>query len=509
MSPASDDSTPETGLLPGRLEWAVEPSRGVFPTDPDWQYFSDAVRDAEFEPGASLGRQDALGTPDALDHNRGTEEPSASIEYDLQRFPVTVNFESPEIVDSASAVGIASSDAGDTDIPVTIYAHDGTSETITTDGSDGTTFISGSTTFATIQRVEVGSSLSGTITVSIDNSGSAGTALGTTDSQGTTEAVVPNDPSGYGLVRDQHNRLPGSLCIVYRRKYPGGNDDAGVREYTVVRGAVPDTNEPDLDPSSEQPILWSMETQPVKVRSYLIHQLSSAETLSVSSTESSADSGLTVTVEADDGTSEDISMGGTGSTSFQNIDAVFIDDNPEGEITIEGSSSSTVVCEIEGGLTYSDDSQAVDGDRGVPATGTGSHASEIGTSFEHFVGDRFERPSGSAVRPRVNSAGWSVENNTETSSLHSTRLPAVDEGNRAVSVDADIGGEYVSHNSMLESLQKEQHNLEHELSGGLVVFPNAVPTDSATRSVSADQAVASMSETFEPSGQPMIQFSQA
>lgn len=406
----ANNNVPEAGQLPGRYEYVVEPSRGEVPTDPDFELASDVVRSFEASPGASLGRQDSVGAVDALDHNRGTEEPEFSIGYDLQRFP-------------------------------------------------------------------------------IDDTGS------------------PQDPSAYGILRDSYNRLQGSLLWVARREYPGGNDDSGVREYTVVRGAVMSSVSPDLDPSSEQPILMELDGQPTKVRSYLIHQPSASTTLEIVST--SADDTMDITIENEDaGETETVTLTGdtsvTTTTEFGDIDAAWLGDNPDGDIEISDG-SGTVLMTIEGGNTYSDDDQPVDGDRGVPVLGAGSHGTEIGTSYEHFVGDRFERPSGEAVRDRVNSASWTVENDINTDSVHNTRAPTVDEGNRTVTIEADIGGEYVSHASMMESLQNTQKNLEHELSGGLVTFYNTVPTDSATRTMEADQAVASLSETLEASGEPSIE----
>jgi hypothetical protein len=415
--PASD--TPESGQLPGRYEWVEEPAPGEVPTDPDWQRFSDVVRSFEAEAGASLGRQDGVSTPDAVDHNRAMEEPSLTTGYDLQQFPVDA--------------------AGD-----------------------------------------------------------------------------PVDASAYGILRNQYNQLPGTLLIGGRREHPGGNDGAGVREYTVARGARVESVEPTLDPSEENPILLEMQAQPQKVRSYLIHQPSAATTVTVES-ENQNDIALDVTIEDEDaGTAETISLteetdangnfvaaNATTQSEFADIDAIWISDNPVGDVTVTDGSGTTL-CGIEGGLTYSDDDQPVDGDRGVPPLGAGSHAAEIGTSFEHFVGDRFER-AGSALRARVNSASWTVENDLETNALSETRAPSVDEGNRTVSVDADVAGPFVSHQSMMESLQKDQGDLEHELSGGIIRFKNTVPTDSATRTVEADQGVASLSETLEASGDPAIE----
>lgn len=416
MSATAND-VPDSGQLPGRIEWVEEPARGVVPTDPAWNYASDVMRSFEADEGASVARQDGLGTADAIDHNRGMEEPSLSLGYDLQRFPVDAN--------------------GD-----------------------------------------------------------------------------PQDPSGYGILRDEYNRLPGTLLWVSRRERPGGNDGGGVREYKVIRGAAVSSASPDLDPSGEQPILMELEHQPVKVRSYLIHQPSTSVDVVVSST--SENDTMDVVIE-DEGaaTTETLTLSGStlvqSTATFADIDSIWITDEPEGDVTVAINSGTdttpaegTALATLTGGLNYSDDTQPVDGDQGVPSLGSGSHATDIGASFEHFVGDRFERPAGEAVRPRVNSASWTVENDIETNALHRTRAPAVDEGSRTVSVEADVAGEFVSHNSMMEALQKMQADLEHELGGGYFTFHNTVPTDSATETREADQGVSSMSETLEASGEPAI-----
>ena len=405
----SQSGTAESGQLPGRYEWVEEPSPGAVPTDIEWNRFSDVIRTFEMDPGATLARQDSIATADAVDHNRGPEEPSATVGYDLQRFPVD--------------------GAGD-----------------------------------------------------------------------------PVDASAYGILRDQYNDLLGTLLAVGRREYGGGNDGAGVREFSVVRGAGVDSVSPTLDPSGEQPILMELSLTARKARSYLIHQPSAATTLELVSTDDGDT--MEVTIETEDaGTTDTISLDGTTAvtttTPYSDIDAVWLADNPTGNVTVSDGSGTTFL-ELTGGLEYSDDDQPVDGDRGIPPLGAGSHAGEIGSSFEHFVGDRFERPAGEAVRARINSASWTIENNINTQALHNTRAPALDAGNRGVTVDADAAGPYISHKSMMESLQKVQQHIEHELSGGTLQFKNAVPTDAAARTVEAEQAVASISETFSCSGDPAV-----
>lgn len=403
MSSAHD--VPETGELPGRFEWIEEPDGALsIPSDPSWNRFSDTMRGWTATSGATPERNDALGTADAKDHSRGTEEPEATIAYDLMRFPV-------------------------------------------------------------------------------DGSGD------------------PQGAEAYGMLRDSYNQFHSTLLCVGRQELPGGDHDAGLRTFTVIRGCVFATVTATLDPSEANPILMELEAEPAKVRSYAIHQPSSATTVSVSSTDSSADSGITATIESEDAAeSEDVDMGQTSTTEFDDIDAIWLDGEPEGDITVDDGSSDTFATLI-GGNTYSDDDQAVDGDRGVPALGTGSHASAIDGTKEHFVGDRFERPVGTAVRPRINSASWTIENSIAREPLRQTRAPTIDPGSRTAQVEADVGGPKASHDSIMESLRGETNHLEHELSSGTIKFHDMVVLESYERNLEADdQAAAQGTETFEASG---------
>lgn len=326
---------------------------------------------------------------------------------------------------------------------------------------------------------------------------------------------TPIDPTAFVISRDKFGRVFDSLLFEGRREFPGGNDDSGVREYTVARGCVGSSVTATLDPTSEDPILVETEWQPARVRSYLFHQPSSDTTIDFVSTDNNDTMDVTVENEGA-GTAETISLNGTNTVTTQSlygdIDAIWLAAEPAGDISVTDG-SGTVLAEstsakdggvIAGGNTYSDDDQPVDGDRGVPPLGGGAHAGPVGGTYQHFLGDRFERPSGTGARPRVNSASWTVENDIETSGLQTTRAPAIDEANRTVTVEADIAGEFVSHDSMMESLQLSQHNLEHDYSGGTITFASAVPTDAATRTIDTGNAAASFSETLSCSGPPSI-----
>jgi hypothetical protein len=404
---------PDSGTLPGRLEWVEEPSYFGVPTDPSWIRFSDVFRAWEPNPGMDYGAQTATGTSEVQDHFRGDEDPSAELTYDLQR----------ALVDSS------------------------------------------------------------------DNA---------------------QDPAAYGMLRDDQNRLPSSLLIVYRREHSGGNDDSGMREYDVVRGAKVETVEPDLDPSATLPIQMSLSFAPRKVRSYLIHQPSAATTTDVVS--SDGNDSMDITIENEDASTTDtFSVNGTttvtSTETFGDIDSVWLASEPTGDITLTDGSGTTLM-EIKGGLSYSDDEQAVDGDRGIPSLGSGSHASAIGTSFEHFVGDRVERPSGTDVRPVITAGGWVVENEFDTASPHGTRHPLESEGNRIVTIDTTVSGPNVGHDNFVDMLTKDQQDMEHELSRTLITFKNTVLTDADPKAVEPEEGRADYSITWSASGEPPIEVTQ-
>lgn len=408
----SATETPESGVLPGRLEFVREPSYFGVPTDPAWQLYSDEPINLTADPGMAYSADHTIGSPDAADHDRETEDPSFEVAYKLQQALV--------------------------------------------DASDD-----------------------------------------------------PLDPAGDGMLRDSNGQLPNSHMAVHRRTYPGGNDGGGLREYTVMRGGKVSGVDADLDPG-DNPIAPTVSYAPRKVRSYLIHQPSSSTTVEVTSTDD-ADT-MDITIE-DEGaaTTETLTLTGTtsvtGTSSFEDIDAIWLADTPVGDITITDGGGTTLM-EIKGGLSYSDDDQPVDGDRGVPILGSGSHASAIGSSFEHFVGDRFERPSGSAVRSRVNSASWSIENDFDQSNTHDSRHPLEDEGVRTAAIEATVSGKTTSHDNFVEHLTKDQQNLEHELSNTLITWNNTAPVDIDAREIDAEAGVSTYSVTFEASGDPAITLTQ-
>lgn len=318
------------------------------------------------------------------------------------------------------------------------------------------------------------------------------------------------DPATDGILRDDQTQLEATHLVVHRMELPGGNDGAGVRKYTVARGGKIASVEAELAPDDEMPIPMTLDYAPRKIRSYLIHQPAASTTVDVVSTDSNDTMDVTIENEGA-GNTETITLNGTttvtSTVSVGNIDAVWLSDPPEGDVTLTDGSGTTLTT-IYGGLTYSDDSQPVDGDRGIPPLGAGSHASAIGTDYEHFVGDRVERPAGTAIRDVITGGSWTIDNDIDTTAVHSTRQPVTAVGNRTVSVETDVSGETVSHENFVDSLKKDQADIEHELASSLVTFKNTVPADVDPRSIEPEEARAEYSVTWEASGSPAIEVTQ-
>lgn len=348
----------------------------------------------------------------------------------------------------------------------------------------------------------------------------------------------PQDPVAYAAARDAYNRLFGTLLCVARTEDGGGNFGAGIRTYTVMRGVGFDTVTAELDPEAAGPILMTLEASPRRVRSYIIHQPDAATAVQFRSEEVD-DIGLEVTVESEDAaTAETVALTeetdvdgnfvaatATTTATFGDVDAVWLSSDPVDDISVtadDGTETGTGTPILEGtsaetdgglvgGLTYSDDLQPVDGDRGIPPLGAGANATPISGAndpvFEHFVGDRVERQAGVPYRPRINSLEWSVENSFEAGSLHRSQAPTNDAGDRTITLDADIAGRRASHDSMMDALQSTSFPLYHELSRGVVEFPAVTITESDGREYEGDdQAVAAVSETLEATNDRGIVF---
>lgn len=79
-------STDEGALRNQRIEFARENVKGVFPTEPAFEFFSDNMNSVEWSPSPGVQERRGLGGPDISGFFNGPEEHEFTVSYDLQRF---------------------------------------------------------------------------------------------------------------------------------------------------------------------------------------------------------------------------------------------------------------------------------------------------------------------------------------------------------------------------------------------------------------------------------------
>lgn len=201
------------------------------------------------------------------------------------------------------------------------------------------------------------------------------------------------DPGGDFLRFSSGNTARNTHAVVTRSEHPdnGGTADSGIRRYTVGKGGYPSSITIPFETEDGSPVEQELTYQFEKVRQYAISQPSSSTTLDISSSDT-GDTSQTLTIE-DEGanTTEDVSLNGTStvttSGNFDNIDAAELDSETAGDVTISDGSNDLLV--IQGQNSY----PSGEGDLGVPALGSGSHASAIGSSYIRFLDDTLTLPN--------------------------------------------------------------------------------------------------------------------
>lgn len=331
----------------------------------------------------------------------------------------------------------------------------------------------------------------------------------------------PDDASYDAVIRAATGFLPYTHAVVERETRGSSLDEAddvsGARVYTVAKGGHPDVTY-EGDPEEGQPIPVELTYQFEKIRSYEFKQPDVSSLIAVDSTDAD-DTTVDVTIENEDGSqSETVTLSGTTpvstSAEFEDIDAVELSEETMGDVTVyinDGTATEptlgTVLTDpsIRGAMYYSDDEQPLEGDLGVPAIGAGSHATEIGTTFEHFLGDRVERPAGTSLAPDINNFTVETDNGFDMTARHDTQRPRVSEGNVELTISADVIGERSSHTDIMDALGTEGLDLEWELSHTQFTFYNATYIDPGERGRESDDAAVQRSVELEPSGDPAVE----
>jgi hypothetical protein len=319
----------------------------------------------------------------------------------------------------------------------------------------------------------------------------------------------PLDATGDGILRDANNALPNAHTIVKREdiyeidaddtvdaREGGSGSTRDTRLYVVVVGARIDSVELGGDPGSDQPVTVSLTYTAEKGREYQVDQPADGSTLDLVS--SSDQDTMDVTVEADDGTSETVTLDGTTAvptpSTFDSIDAIRVEQgaDQEGDIQVQEQSSGETLAVIRGTNAYDHD----EADEGIPALGSGSRESSIGSSYETIVGDFVERPADTRLAAEINSVTYTVENNLGTRERVTTPRMGINAGNRDVSVDTTIVGATESVQKASEAFQNEGHDVIWILDGGELRALDARLTEFGGVDESTGDAVMSTDNTF-------------
>lgn len=199
------------------------------------------------------------------------------------------------------------------------------------------------------------------------------------------------DPGYVALSPSSDNDLRETHAWVGRSEVDsGGTDSSGRRIYTVAKGGHPSSLTVPFETEDGSPINQTLSYQFEKIRQYDISQPSSSTNLDISNNGTTS---VDVTVEDEGAATAEtntVSAGATVTTTatYSDIDAVELDTDTDGDVTVTDGSGTTFVT-INGSQAYPHD----EGDLGVPALGSGSHASAIGSDYIRFIDDSLSVPN--------------------------------------------------------------------------------------------------------------------
>lgn len=306
-----------------------------------------------------------------------------------------------------------------------------------------------------------------------------------------------NYPAAHPLLYDYQTEYP-SYTVEYRREVDGGGtDNAGFREYLVAFGARPTETSVPGDPSESEPITESLSWDAEKTRGYIIHQPASSTTLDVTNNGTSS---VDVTIEAEGAATTEtvtVSAGSTTTTteSFGDIDAIWCESEPDGDISVTDGSGTTILDQPLAGSSTDN----VEGERGIPPLGTGSHGTTIGTNPSKylFLGVEPVNWQGSALADRIHALDLTVAVDTDKNAQRGTRRQTIDIGPRTAEINAETAGPYETAKRIRDQFRNEQGDFVYQFPDCDVTLKNASLTDAPDFTRSAEDTNYIPSTTFQ------------
>jgi len=247
-----------------------------------------------------------------------------------------------------------------------------------------------------------------------------------------------------------------------------GADGAGYRVYHVGKGgAVTEVTLP-FEVDEGNPVQPELSYQFEKFRTYRIDQPSASTTLDITNNGSTS---VDVTIE-DEGaaTTETITVsGGSSQTtveSFGDIDAVELSNDVDGSVEVSDGSGTTFIT-IEGS-----DSYTTEGDLGIPALGSGSHASTIDTDYVIFNDDTYQY-STEEIAAEIISGELTVSLESDDNPRVGSARRNINTTGRRTTWSATVAGESTSVNQVANYLTNTVYDIEWVADEGSVTGPDA------------------------------------
>lgn len=272
---------------------------------------------------------------------------------------------------------------------------------------------------------------------------------------------------------------------------------SGVKTFVIAHGCYPNV-EQELDPEDGRPIRPVLTYMCEKVREYEVFQPDDDQ-LEITLDDDN-DQGVTVTIEDEEGNSEDVEMTTSEETTtkedWDSITAIELDDETEGDVTvsIEGGSD---LATIRGAAFYGQGDESLEGDLGIPALGSGSIEDSIDSSYVYFHGTSVKR-DGDELDYDLNRMSMNVDNSYEAFPRHDSVRQRINEGNRVIELEADVIGWGASVEFYEEAVGLVNDDIEIELSNTKFTFNNAVPTSPGDKERGAEDTAVAYSVIFEP-----------
>jgi hypothetical protein len=308
------------------------------------------------------------------------------------------------------------------------------------------------------------------------------------------------DLSAVGMERVEADQtLTGSVALVARE------ETTDKRQYVVAKGGSHESIEIPGETGNAQPIKPNMNIAFEKVRKYTIWQPKTGSQNLVVQADDDADDTQTLRIENEGNTTgEDVSLDGTTMVTTNNdygdVDAIELDAEAEDKVHVyinDGTTASPTkgmkVTTIPGKAQYRNV-----GDLGVPALGSGSHASGIGGDPIYFHGSTITLASGDEFAKRTRSVGFTISNDIRREPKIDDIVQDVYVENRTAEMTFSAYGETEMKQKVREYLFGDEVSITWDLGeAGTIELQNAEMTDPPSEPKTPGEAVMMLDMTYE------------